>query len=96
MEEDIRKNVLKINFLQIEIKMDEKTDIISLVPTLILEQIIQYIDIFSVAQCFKVSKHWKKIFYDLKIESKLQSKWRFAKPKIMKREGFTNYNVIIR
>lgn len=73
--------------------MDEKIDIISLVPTLILEQIIQYVDISCVAQCFKVSKQWRKIFLDLKIESKLQAKWRVGKPKLSKRDGFTVFNV---
>ena len=75
--------------------MDERTDIISLVPTLILEQIIQYVDISSVAQCFKVSKEWRKIFSDLKIESKLQTKWRFGKPELLKRDGFTDFNIKI-
>lgn len=67
--------------------MDEKLDIISFVPTLILEEIIQHIDISSIAQCLKVSKRWNEIFHNLKIESKLQSNWMRGKTKPVLREG---------
>lgn len=72
-----------------EINMEEKIDIISHVPTLVLEHIILYIDITSIAQCLKVSKRWKEIFHNLKIESRLQANWMCGKTKLDLRKGFS-------